>query len=94
MKIFGFSGANGLDGLLRQLKLSTPNEAFSAGDGQGSAVEGEGAPSDKQTEDPTGQSRRDGGVEVGLEIDGGAVDATVAVDRGEDGGVALVGGQG
>ncbi len=62
------------------------------GEGQSSAVEGEGAPSDKQTEDPTRQSRRDG-VEFGLEIDGGGVDAAVAVDRGEDGRVALVSGQ-
>ena len=59
----GISGFDGLNG--RQLKLSTPNEAFLAGgEGQGSAVEGEGSPSDEQTEDPTGQSRRDGGVEV------------------------------
>ena len=77
----------------RQLKLSTPNEAFlTGGEGQGAAVEDEGSPSDEQTEDPTGQSGCDVGVEFGLEIDGGAVDATVAVDRGEDGGVALVGG--
>ena len=67
---------------------------LTGGEGQGSAVEGEGSPSDEQTEDPTGQSRCDGGVEVGLEIDGGGVDAAVTIDRGEDGGVALVGGQG
>ncbi len=53
-------------------------------------MEGEEAPSDEQTEDPTRQSGS-GGVEFGLEIDGGGVDAAVAVDRGDDGGVALVG---
>ena len=52
-------------------------------------MEGEGAPSDEQTEDPTGQSGRDG-VEFGLEIDGGGVNAAVAIDRGEDGRIALV----
>lgn len=52
-------------------------------------MEGEGSPSDEQTEDPTGQSGR-GGVEFGLEIDSGGVDAAVAVDRGEDGRIALV----
>ena len=57
-------------------------------------MEGEGSPSDEQTKDPTGQSRRDGGVEFGLEIDSSAVDAAVAVDRGEDGGAALVGSKG
>ena len=57
-------------------------------------MEGEGSPSDEQTEDPAVQSWRDGGVEFGLEIDCSAVDAAVAVDRGEDGGVALVGGKG
>lgn len=57
-------------------------------------MEGERSPSEEQTEDPAVQSWRDGGVEFGLEIDGGAVDATIAVDRGEDGGVALVGGKG
>ena len=55
-------------------------------------MEGEGTPSDEQTEDPTRQSGRDG-VEFGLEIDGGGVDAAVAVDRGEDGRTALVSGQ-
>ena len=55
-------------------------------------MEGEGTPSDEQTEDPTRQSRR-GGVEFGLEVDGGGVDAAVAVDRGEDGRVALISGQ-
>ena len=97
--VSGFDGSNGQwlkPPTLNNHSLSCNDIAtyLTAGEGQGSAVEGEGAPSDKQTEDPTGQSRRDGGVEVGLEIDGGAVDATVAVDRGEDGGVALVGGQG
>ena len=53
-------------------------------------MEGEGSPSDEQTEDPTGQSGRDGSVEFGLEIDGGGVDAAVAIDRGEDGRIALV----
>lgn len=53
-------------------------------------MEGEEAPSDEQTEDPTRQSGC-GSVDFGLEIDGGGVDATVAVDRGDDGGVALVG---
>ncbi len=55
-------------------------------------MEGEGTPSDEQTEGPTGQSGRDG-VEFGLEIDGGGVNAAVAIDRGEDGRVALVSGQ-
>ena len=55
-------------------------------------MEGEGSPSDEQTEGPTGQSGC-GGVEFGLEIDSGGVDATVAVDRGEDGRTALVSGQ-
>ena len=64
---------------------------LTGGEGQGAAVEGEGSPSDEQTEDPTGQSASGG--YFGLEIDGGAVDAAVAVDRGEDGGVALVGGK-
>ncbi len=52
-------------------------------------MEGEGTPSDEQTEDPTRQSGCDG-VEFGLEIDGGGVNAAVAVDRGQDGRVALV----
>ena len=55
-------------------------------------MEGEGSPSDEQTEDPTGQSASGG--YFGLEVDGGAVDAAIAVDRSEDGGIALVGGQG
>ena len=55
-------------------------------------MEGEGAPSDEQTEDPTGQSGRNG-VEFGLEIYGGGVDAAVAVDRGQDSRAALVSGQ-
>ena len=92
MKFFGFSGVNGSNGLLRRLKPSTPNEAFLAGEGQGAAVEGEESPSDKQTEDPTGQSASGG--YFGLEIDGSAVDTAVAVDRGDNGRVALVGGKG
>ena len=55
-------------------------------------MEGEGTPSDEQTEDPMGQSRCDG-VEFRLEIDGGGVDSAVAVDRGEDGRITLVCGQ-
>ena len=55
-------------------------------------MEGEEAPSDEQTEDPTRQSGRDG-VEFGLEIDGGGVNAAVAIDRGEDGRAALISGQ-
>ena len=57
-------------------------------------MEGEGSPSEVQTEDPTGQSWRDGGVEVGLEIDGCAVDATIAVDGGGEGSASLIGGKG
>ena len=72
-------GLNGFDG--RQLKLSTPNEAFLAGgEGQGAAVEGEGTPSEEQSDDLTGQSGCGGIVEFGLEIDSGGVDATIAVD--------------
>ena len=52
-------------------------------------MEGERSPSDEQTEDPTGQSGSNG-VEFGLEIDGGGVDAAVAVDRGQDSRIALV----
>ena len=55
-------------------------------------MEGEGSPSEKQTDDWARQSGC-GGVEFGLEIDGGGVDAAVAIDRGEDGRVALVSGQ-
>ena len=55
-------------------------------------MEGEGAPSEEQTDDWARQSGC-GGVEFGLEIDSGGVDATVTVDRGDDSGVALVGGQ-
>ena len=89
--IDGFSGFDGLNG--RQLKLSTPNEAFlAAGEGYPTAVEGEGSPSEEQSDDLMGQSGRDG-VEFGLEIDGGGVDAAVAIDRGEDGRAALVSGQ-
>ena len=55
-------------------------------------MEGEGSPSDEQTEGPTRQSGR-GGVEFGLEIDGGGVDAAVAADRGQDSRAALVSGQ-
>lgn len=82
----------GLMGFLRQLKLPAPNEAFLvSGEGQGAAVEGEGSPFEEQTEDPTGQSRRDGGVEVGLEIDGSGVDTAVAVDGGGEGRTSLIG---
>lgn len=56
-------------------------------------MEGEESPSEEQTDDWARQSGC-GGVEFGLEIDGGRVDATVAVDRGNDGSVALVGGKG
>ena len=55
-------------------------------------MEGDGSPSDEQTEDPTRQSGRDG-VEFGLEIDGSGVNTAVAVDRGEDGRAALISGQ-
>lgn len=73
--------------------IATYATGLTDGEGQGSAVEGEGASSDEQSEDTTGQSGRDGVVEFGLEINGGGVDAAVAVDRGEDGRVALVSGQ-
>lgn len=46
---------------------------------------------DKQT--GKGQSRIEGGVEVGLEIDGCLIDTAVAVGRGDDGGVGLIGSQ-
>ena len=92
--VSGFDGSNG-----RWLKPPTLNNHslscndiatyLTAGEGQGSAVEGEGTPSDEQTEDPTGQSGSNG-VEFGLEIDGGGVDAAVAVDRGQDSRIALV----
>ena len=59
--------------------------------GEWSAVEGEGAPSDEQTAE--GQSRIEGRGEVGLEIDGRAIDATVTVDRGGESGRGLVGGE-
>ena len=60
------------------------------------AVEGEGVPSDEQTEDPTGQSGCDGvdADNFGLEIDGCTVDAAVTVGRGGEGGATLVGGEG
>ncbi len=44
------------------------------------AVEGEGSPSEEQSDDLTGQSGSCGIVEFGLEIDSGGVDATIAVD--------------
>ena len=57
-------------------------------------MEGEGSPSEEQSDDLTGQSGCGGIVEFGLEIDSGGVDATIAVDRGDNGRVALVGGKG
>ena len=65
-----------------------------SGNGQGTAVEGEGTPSEEQSDDLSGQSGSCGIVEFWLEIDSGGVDATVAVDRGDNGRVALVGGKG
>ena len=88
--LMGLVGLMGLMGLMGCNDITT---YLTGGEGQPSAVEGEGTPSDEQTEDPTRQSGRDG-VEFGLEIDGGGVDATVAVDRGDNGRVALVGGKG
>lgn len=69
---------------------------LTAGEGQVAAVEGEGVPSDEQKEDPTGQSGRDGvdADDFWLEIDGSAVDASVAVGRGGEGGASLIGGKG
>ncbi len=57
-------------------------------------MEGEGTPSEEQSDDLSGQSGSCGIVEFWLEIDSGGVDATVAVDRGDNGRVALVGGKG
>ena len=103
----GFSGFDGFNG--RQLKPPTLDSlslgcnsvaaystGLTAGEGQVAAVEGEGVPSDKQTKDPTGQSGCDGvdSDDFGLEIDGGAVDAAVAVGRGGEGGATLIGGKG
>lgn len=103
----GFSGFDGFNG--RQLKPPTLDSlslgcnsvaaystGLTAGEGQVAAVEGEGVPSDKQTKDPTGQSGRDGieAYDFGLEIDGGGVDAAVAVGSGSEGRTSLIGGKG
>ena len=93
----GLMGLMGLMGVLRRLKPPEPDEAFlTTGECYLAAVEGEGVPSDEQTEDPKGQSGRDGvdADNFGLEIDGSAVDATVAVGRGSEGGATLVSGEG
>lgn len=71
--------------------IATYTTGLIHGESYPAAVEGEGSPSEEQTEAPTGQSASGG--YFWLEIDSSAVDAAVAVDRGEDGGVALVGGK-
>ena len=86
----------GLVGLMGLMGCNDIATGLTAGEGQVAAVEGEGVPSDEQKEDPTGQSGRDGvdADNFGLEIDGGRVDATVAVGRGGEGSTPLVGGEG
>ena len=59
------------------------------------ATEDEGAASVEQSAEG-GQSGRDGvdADDFGLEIDGGGVDATIAVGRGGEGSASLIGGKG
>ena len=83
----------GLMGLMGCNDIAT---GLTDGEGQVAAVEDEGASSNEQTEDPTGQSGCYGvdADDFGLEIDGSVVDASVAVGRGGEGGATLVGGEG
>ena len=85
----------GLMGLMGCNDIAAYATGLTGGEGQGAAVEGEGSPTDEQTEDPTGQSGCYGvdADDFGLEIDGGAVDASIAVGRGSEGGASLIGGK-
>lgn len=90
MKPLSLNNRKGLCGYLL-FRVATIRLTLGELGDEGSAVEGEGAPSDEQTEE--GQSRIEGSGDVGLEIDCRAVDATVAVDRGSECGRGLVGGE-